>query len=117
MKCVLDFYKIEETLKAAAIEYLKQALEAHGGFFSWLDDNEMFREDICAPVVACNLDSGPCDMKIRCLSVDGNDIDCIAEDDQFGGITELELSDIVSSSHIQSIIEYLPAPTISNPKN
>lgn len=111
MKCVLDFWKIEETLKAAAYEYLKAAIEAHGGSFSWVDENGCFNKDICAPVVAANLDSGVCDMKIRSLTIEDNEIVCMAEDNEFGHVEELTISDIVSAGHIQFIIEYLPEPT------
>ena len=110
MKCVLDFWKIEETLKSAAYEYLKAAIEAHGGSFSWVNENGDFSEDICAPVVAVNLDSGPCDMKIRSLTIEDGEINCIAEDNEFGQVTELAISDIVSAAHIQFIINYLPEP-------
>ena len=112
MKCVLDFWKIEQALKEAAIEYLKNAIEAHGGSYSWV--NEDGKCDDAAPVVAAFLDQGPTDMKIRSLNIDGCLIECMAEDNEWGGVTELALSDIVYSGQIQFIIEALPEP---EPKN
>ena len=110
MKCILDFWKIEDVLKQAAYEYLKNAIEAHGGNFSWVDENGDFNEKIPAPVVAVNLDSGPCDMKIRTLSVDDGIIECEAEDNEFGQVSDLAISDIVSAGQIQFLIEAIPEP-------
>lgn len=110
MKCILDFWKIEDVLKQAAYEYLKNAIEAHGGFFSWVDENGEFDEEKPAPVVAVNLDSGPCDMKIRTLSVDDGIIECEAEDNEFGQVSDLAISDIVSAGQIQFLIEAIPEP-------
>ena len=111
MKCVLDFWKLEQVLKECAISYLKDAVEAHGGLFSWVDENGDFRDDICAPVVAAFLDCGPTDMKIRSLTVEDGLISCMAEDNEFGQVEELTLSDIVSAGQIQFIIEAIPEPS------
>ena len=110
MKCILDFWKIENTLKAAAYEYLKNAIKAHGGSFSWVDENGDFREDITAPVVAAFLDCGPTDMKIRSLAIEDDEITCMAEDNEYGQESELAISDIVSAGQIQFLIEAIPEP-------
>lgn len=111
MKCFVDFYKIEKVLMETAIEYLKGAIVAHGGSFSWIDENGDFRKDIETPVVAANLDCGPGDYKIRSLVLDKNWLSCEAEDNECGSVIGLDLTDIVSADHIQCIIEALPEPT------
>ena len=110
MKCIVDFWKIENALKDAAYECLKTTIEAHGGSFSWVDENGDFRTDICAPVVAANLDCGPTDMKIRSLTLDDGIIDCEAEDNEYGQVSDLAISDIVSAGQMQFLIEAIPEP-------
>ena len=111
MKCFVDFYKIEEVMMGSAIEYLKGAIEAHGGSFSFIDENGDFRNDINTPVVAANLDLGPADYNIRSRVIDKGWLSCEAEDNDCGCIVGLNLTDIVSAYHIQCIIESLPEPT------
>lgn len=108
MKCIVDFWKIENALKETAYDYLKTVIKAHGGKFSWVNENGDFRTDISAPIVAAFLDCGPTDMKIRSLSVEKGVITCEAEDNEFGQVSELEISEIVSAGQIQSLIEAIP---------
>jgi hypothetical protein len=47
-------------------------------------------------------------MKIRSLSVEDGVITCEAEDNEFGQVSELAISEIVSAGQIQSLIEAIP---------
>lgn len=110
MKCIVDFWKIENALKETAYDYLKTVIEAHGGKFSWVNENGDFRTDISAPIVAAFLDCGPTDMKIRFLSLNDGIIDCEAEDNEYGQVSDLAISDIVSAGQMQFLIEAIPEP-------
>ena len=49
-------------------------------------------------------------MKIRFLSLNDGIIDCEAEDNEYGQVSDLAISDIVSAGQMQFLIEAIPEP-------
>lgn len=107
-----DFYYLFKHVKQHVIDELKAAVKAHGGSYSWED------EDDC-PIVAANPDTcepEPLDVCIWSIKLDANDtISFKATGKEYGeDIDYLSVYDIFAE-HIGYIIDYMDdTPDVSD---
>lgn len=108
MKCT-DAWLFERALRNHMVAELRQAIEAHGGSYSWYsEEEEEFVQD--PPIVMCNRDwgGGPADVKVRRVWIDDSGYMSIeAEENEFGDEVDISLDDVVAF-HIAYIIEAIP---------
>lgn len=64
MKCT-DFWEKQKELKRMALLELGMAVDAHGGRYSWCDENGDIPQGVEVPCVCVFLDSGPTDVNIK----------------------------------------------------
>ena len=105
-----DFYALVRDIKRKEQQELRQALEAHGGSYSWWNSNTGDWENEY-PIVAVNVDNmcpEPMDIIIRSVFiVDG--VFCFdAENKEYGHDVEVRASDFFPG-HLSFIIDYIPA--------
>lgn len=108
MKCT-DAWVYERALRNHMVAELRQAIEAHGGSYSWYseEDGEFIQDP---PIVMCNRDwgGGPTDVKVRKVWIDKSGYMYIeAEENEFGYEVDISFDDIVAF-HIAYIIEQIP---------
>jgi len=107
MKCT-DSWQLGKQLRNGMMEELVKAVQAHGGSYSWYnEETEEFSDD--APVVMCNHRyAGPVDVKIRRIYIDKwGCLNIEAVDDENGGDIKISLDDI-APHHMSFIIEAIP---------
>ena len=68
MKCT-NFFTTENELKMKALDELAMAVKAHGGAFSFMNEDGEIMDD--APIIVVQLDSGPADITITSVINDG----------------------------------------------
>lgn len=105
-----DFYNKLEEIKRQEQRELKEALKAHGGSYSWCNEESGVLEDTF-PCIAVNLnaiDPTPTDIAVRSVYLNHVDYLCFeGEDNCCGDIIEF-CSDDVFAGHIAYIIEMIP---------
>lgn len=109
MKCT-DFWEKQKDLKAIALEELKAAVKAHGGRYSWCDEDGDLLQDVEAPCVCVFFDSGPTDVIIKEVIRDEKGWWFSGEgtDEYAPEITFDDPYDICDAFSIQSITEKIP---------
>ena len=110
MKCT-DFYKREEELKRIAIHELRNAVNAHGGKFQWVEDEDgNITDGSERPCVCVLFDSGPEDVTISEVSYDDeNGWRFIGETTKWSeDVSFTDPFDICSAFHIQTVTEMIP---------
>ena len=105
-----DFYSKVKEIKRQEQRELIEALKAHGGRYSWY--NEDYEEFVEAyPCIAVNPNTafpGPTDVYIRAVSVDKNDrIWFEGEDTEYGNEVDF-CADDVFTGHLGDIIDLIP---------
>ena len=92
-----------EEIKQREIRELKDAVRAARGQYVFQKDKH--------PYVMCNLDSGPCDLRVDSVEIQNiSDVDVLVifgYDEQAGQAVEISLEDI-AYSHISFITEAIP---------
>lgn len=99
-----DFYDKLQAIQKREIAELKEAVKAHGGSFSWEDD------DLEAPIVAINPDNispKPMDVEVFLVSLNNDKLRICGTDNENG--YEIEFSpEEVFPGHLSNIIDYIP---------
>ena len=110
MKCT-DFWEKQKELKRLALHELGMAVDAHGGRYSWCDENGEIPQEVEVPCVCVFLDSGPTDVNIKevihdekGLWISGESVDDYCPID----VTIDDPYDICDAYSIQSITEKIP---------
>lgn len=110
MKCT-DFWERQKELKRFALRELQMAVEAHGGRYSWCDEEGEIPQDVEVPCICVFLDQGPTDVNIKEVVHDekgwwisGESVDDYCPMD----VTIDDPYDICDAHSIQSITEKIP---------
>lgn len=104
-----DSWFLAKQLREKMLEELKRAVQAHGGSYSWYnEETEEFSDD--APIVMCNHRyAGPVDVKIKSLSIDKwGYLNIDAATNEYEDDIEISFNDI-TPGHFSYIIENMPA--------
>lgn len=103
-----SIYACYEEIKQREIRELKDAVRIARGQYVFPKDKH--------PYVMCNLDSGPCDLRVDSVEIQNvSDADVLVifgYDEQAGQAVEISLDDI-AYSHISFITEAIPVRTFS----
>ena len=105
-----DFYCKVKEIKRQEQRELKEALKAHGGSYSWYNEDiqEFEREYPCVAVNLNGINPNPMDVDIRSISIDKHDDLCFkGEDKEWGNEVRFSADDIFAG-HIAYIIELIP---------
>ena len=105
-----DFYNKVEEIKRQEQRELKEALKAHGGSYSWCNEESGVLEDTY-PCIAVNLnatDPTPTDIAVRSVCLNHADYLCFEGEDNFCGEIIEFCADDVFAGHIAYIIEMIP---------
>ena len=105
-----DFYNKVEEIKRQEQRELIEALKAHGGSYSWYnEDIQEFESEY--PCVAVNLNAinpNPTDVDIRSISINKHDDLCFKGEDKEWGNEVRFCADDVFAGHIAYIIDLIP---------
>jgi hypothetical protein len=109
MKCT-DFWEKEKELKRTALCELAEAIKAHGGRYTWCDEDGDIPEGIEAPCVCVFMDYGPTDVIIKEIVHDEKGWWFSGEttDEYSSEITFDEPYDIADAYAIQTITQKVP---------
>ena len=88
-----NFYAMCDKIRKMEARELHLALEAHGGEFVWINDENDEEELYDPPIILVNLNDG-------CIELS-------AFDNEWGNKVDIELEDIVPG-HLAYLIEYMP---------
>lgn len=88
-----NFYAMCDKIRKMEARELHLALEAHGGEFVWINDENDEEELYDPPIILVNLNDG-------CIELS-------AFDNEWGNQVDIELEDIVPG-HLAYLIEYMP---------
>jgi len=111
-----NFYEHFQKIRAHIYKELEAALIAHGGSYSW-EDEDGYPDISNCPIVAANPDNAmpnPLDVDIIKLELDGGVIEVTAIEKEYGDEVELSLDDIFVE-HLEFIFSYMnDAPEVSD---
>ena len=102
-----NFYAMCDKIRKKKARELHLALEAHGGEFVWIDDENDEEELYDPPIILVNLNDGPMDVVIHKVWLHDGCIELSAFDNEWGNQVDIELEDIVPG-HLAYLIEYMP---------
>ena len=102
-----NFYAMCDKIRKMEARELHLALEAHGGVFVWIDDENDEEELYDPPIILVNLNDGPMDVVIHKVWLHDGCIELSAFDNEWGNQVDIELEDIVPG-HLAYLIEYMP---------
>lgn len=108
MKCT-NFFTTENELKMKALDELAMAVKAHGGAFSFTNEDGEIMDD--APIIVVQLDSGPADITITSVINDGlGRVNSFVGEDNWGNVFRIHdfLYEIPSAVQIQMVTEAIP---------
>lgn len=106
-----DFYNIVQDIKRKEQQELKEALKAHGGSYSWWDEDKEDFIDEEYPIIAVNICGcfpGPIDLEVMKVCIENNYLTIIGQDREVSEIIEIDPYDVFTG-HISYIIELIPA--------
>lgn len=106
-----DFYNIIQDIKHKEQQELKKALEAHGGSYSWWDEDKEGFIDGEYPIIAANICGclpGPIDLEVMKVYVENNYLTIIGQNKETGETIEIDPYDAFAG-HISYVIELIPA--------
>lgn len=114
MKCTDTYYALQD-IKRQEKDELVAAIKAHGGSYSWYDDekDEWLDDEERGPMVAAytlsNMCDRPSDITVRSVWLNKNGMLRIdAEESEYGNVVDVQWSDIFVG-HISYITEAIPA--------
>lgn len=100
-----NFYAMCDKIRKQEARELRLALKAHGGEFTWIDnDDEQLYQP---PIILVNLNDGPLDVVVHKAWLDDDYIELLAYDNYWGSLINIELEDI-APGHLAYLIEYMP---------
>ena len=102
-----NFYAMCDKIRKMEARELHLALEAHGGEFVWINDENDEEELYDPPIILVNLNDGPMDVVIHKVWLNDGCIELSAFDNEWGNQVDIELEDIVPG-HLAYLIEYMP---------
>lgn len=107
MKCT-DMYEFAKQIRNHSLSELELAIKAHGGSYSWYDEeNEEFQDDY--PIVMCNHRyAGPVDVNVKKIWIDEyGSLNIEAVTNEFYDDIDIDFGDI-APHHINYIIDHIP---------
>lgn len=105
-----DFYNQIEAIKRKEQRELIEALKAHGGSYSWYNEDiqEFESEYPCVAVNLNGINPNPMDVDIRSISINKYDDLCFKGEDKEWGNEVRFFADDVFAGHIAYIIDMIP---------
>lgn len=79
-----NFYAMCDKIRKMEARELRLALEAHGGEFVWIDDENDEEELYNPPIILVNLNDGPMDVVIHKVWLNDGCIELLAFDNEWG---------------------------------
>lgn len=102
-----NFYAMCDKIRKMEARELHLALEAHGGEFVWIDDENDEEELYNPPIILVNLNDGPMDVVVHKVWLDDGCIELLAFDNEWDNQVDIELEDI-APGHLAYLIEHMP---------
>lgn len=102
-----DFHAMCDEIRKQEARELKLALKAHGGSFTWIDDDNDEEELFYPPIIMVNLNDGPMDVVIHKAWLNDDCLELSAFDNEWGNQKDIELEDI-APGHLAYLIEHMP---------
>lgn len=104
-----DFYSKVEEIKRQEQRELIEALKAHGGSYSWYnEETKEFADEY--PCIAVNVDGtfpNPTDVIIHSVSIYNNSLHFVGTDKDYGNSVDFEADDVFAG-HLSYIIDLIP---------
>lgn len=102
-----NFYAMCDKIRKQEARELHSALNAHGGEFTWIDDDNDEEQLYNPPIIMANLNSGPTDIVIHKAWLDDDCIELLGFDNELDEQIEFELEDI-APGHLAYLIGHMP---------
>lgn len=99
-----------QAMKRHEVAELKLAIKAHGGSYSWWDEENGFQDDEDHPIIAVNVTGmfpNPTDVEIRRVEIVNDTLMLVGEDKETGCSVDFTADDIFVG-HIGYIIDLIP---------
>lgn len=103
-----NFYAMCDKIRIQEAQELHLALKAHGGEFTWIDDDNDEEQLYDPPIIMVNMNDGPMDVVIHKAWL--NEDECLelsAFDNEWGYKKDIELEDI-APGHLAFLISHMP---------
>ena len=102
-----NFYAMCDKIRKKKARELHLALEAHGGEFVWIDDENDEEQLYEPPIIMVNSNDGPMDVVVHKAWLDDGCIGLLTYDNEWGNRVDIEPEDIAPGHHAY-LIEYMP---------
>ena len=102
-----NFYAMCDKIRKMEARELHLALEAHGGEFVWIDDENDEEQLYEPPIIMVNSNDGPMDVVVHKAWLDDGCIVLLTYDNEWGNRVDIEPEDI-APGHLAYLIEYMP---------
>ena len=102
-----DFSAMCDKIRKMEAEELVLALQAHGGKFVWVDDDNNEELLYEPPTIMVNTDEGPMDVVVYEARLNNGHINLLAYDKEWGNKQHIEL-EYIATGHLAYLIEYMP---------
>lgn len=102
-----NFYAMCDKIRKMEARELKLTLEAHGGGFVWIDDENDEEQLYEPPIIMVNSNDGPMDVVAHKAWLDDGCIGLLTYDNEWGNRVDIEPEDI-APGHLAYLIEYMP---------